>query len=138
MSTGTKISSGVVNFGSSGVESIYVGINMDQDSIIYDDLKALEGQTLEVCLSSSNVCNLPLHIDLRYDDGNERWTTDATHNTAPAQFLKITKVEWSPNIGLGFGQLIEITGEFNLVLDASGTTKTASNGKFFLQFPEFK
>ena len=47
------------------------------------------------------------------------------------QFLTITNVEYSPTIGLSVGQLIIITGEFDLVLDNSG-------GKFHLQFPEYR
>lgn len=55
------------------------------------------------------------------------------------QSLTITNVEYSPTIGLGVGQLIIITGEFDLILDNnSSVTKAASGGEFRLQFPEYR
>lgn len=139
-SSGATVSGGIVNVDGGPLESIYVNINMDQDSITYNHLKSLVGQELGVCLSSSTICNDPIHINLRYDDGTEIWSGDATHNTLPAQSLTITSVEYSPTIGLGIGQLIIVSGEFNLVLEgrANNLTKTASNGQFRLQFPEYK
>lgn len=137
-SNGATVSGGIVEFGTGGVKSIYVNINMDKDSITYDDLQALVGQQLEVCSSSSSVCNDPLHINLRYDDGTDVWTGDKRDNTAPAQSLTITDVAYSPTTALGVGQLITVTGEFNLVLDSRSATKVASNGEFRLQFPEYR
>lgn len=140
MSSGATVSGGIVNIDGGPVESIYVEVNMDQDSITYNDLKGLVGQKLGVCLSSSSVCNAPVHINLRYDDGTETWRGDKSHNNLPTQYLTITGVEYSPTTGLGLGQLIIVSGEFDLVLEgrASNVTKTASGGKFRLQFPEYK
>lgn len=134
----TSISGGIVEFTSSGVESIYVQINMEEDSITYDELQDVIGQKLEVCVSSSTVCNAPVHINLDYDDGTTEWRTDKNNNTAPTQYLKINSVEHSPTIPLGFSSLVIVEGEFSLVLDSSSGTKNATNGKFRLQFPEFK
>jgi len=125
----------------SATESIYVNINMDEDSVTYNELHGLIGQNLEVCFSSSSICNAPVHIGLDFDDGTTDWGTDKNNNTAPTHYLKITSVEHSSTVPLGFSSLVIIEGEFNLVLDSSSsssTTKNATNGKFRLQFPEYK
>lgn len=126
----------LTNFSAS--ESIYVRINMDEDSVTYNELQNVIGQNLEVCLSSSTTCNAPVHIKLDYDDGTTSWSTDKNHNTSPTHYLKINTVQYSPTIPIGFSSLVIVEGEFNLVLNNSGTTKNATNGKFRLQFPEFK
>lgn len=125
----------------SATESIYVNINMDEDSVTYNELQSLIGQNLEVCFSSSTICNAPVHIGLDFDDGTTVWNADKNNNTAATHYLKINKVDRSSTVPLGFSSLVIIEGEFNLVLDSSSnssTTKNATNGKFRLQFPEYR
>ncbi len=122
----------------SKTESIYVNVNMDEDSVTYNELNSLVGQNLEVCYSSSAICNAPIHIGLDYNDGTTDWRTDKNNNIFPANYLKITSVERSSVVALGYGDLVIVEGEFNLVLDGDGMVKNASNGKFRLLFPEFK
>lgn len=119
-------------------ESIYVNIHMDEDSVTYDELSSLIGQNLEVCYSSSAVCNLPIHIGLDYDDGTTEWGTDKNNNLSASNYLKITAVERSSVVAFGYGSLVIVEGEFNLALDEAGVVKNASNGKFRLLFPEYK
>ncbi|BDS14155.1 hypothetical protein [Aureispira anguillae] len=119
-------------------ESIYVNLHMDEDSVTYNEMHNLIGQNLEVCYSSSTVCNMPVHIGLTYDDGTTDWGTDKNNNPAATKYLKITSVERSSITAIGLGSLVVVEGEFNLVLDGGGTTKNASNGKFRLLFPEYK
>ena len=122
-------------------ETITINIDMQKDSIVYSDLKALEGQTLNVCQQrGTSACNYPIAVTLSYDKDTELWGTYADNNPAGVQGITITSVEPSDNVSLTGNKLADITGEFNLVLDVfnNGTTtlQTASNGKFRLLFTE--
>lgn len=133
------IGSTLIEANSSTTNLANVIINMNRDSVTYRDLQALIGQPLPVCPSSTIYCNIPAHINVRYDDGTTTWSSNESNNMAPTHSLTITAVERSSVVDPVSGQLIVITGTFDLMLGTpnNGMTKAARNGKFRVLFPEF-
>lgn len=113
------------------VESFTIGFSSSKPQLGLSEYQSLIGQKLALGVCSGNNCVQGFLSRAGLSGGS---TSDASVNSLPNDYIKITAVQYDSN-DPNYGDLFEIKGEFSAtLLDTGNNTNKVTNGKFQLLF----